>query len=662
MKVLYWLESIRAPWLDAVMLAISQLGGEILFMAIVIALFWCMDKRKGYYLMTVGFFGIVANQFLKLVFRVSRPWIRDPEFTIVEGARAGATGYSFPSGHTQNAAAVLGCPARMARKKGLKITLWVLYALVGISRMYLGVHTPYDVGVGVVMGLVLVFGLYPFFSEKNYKPQRMYVLLGVMLLSLGAYGRVKLHGIYDQQLLSRRSDSLITDSTNLVKTTAEALAGTNNSLRTKISSGLSSKSRSVKNTAAQMLTTGSSDQETLAFIVDTLSQAAVSKLKDDDEAQSALKIAVTEKLSAERDNIIATVLADTNAQIQAMSIEDVRRSLTMQTSGYTMMFYSILMLWVGGVLLALGVGLGLVRYLGSEDLRKKVTDIVEPMDYLLPFFFGVIVFTLYPMVRVFIMAFQQRYKLTGEFAGWGLGNFSDVLHGIGTNLPQAIGNTFLYVILIVPISTAIALLLAYLLNQKIKLRALFQTAYFLPMVTSATAVGLVWKYMFQENYGLINWLLSLFDVAKIPWLTKSAYSMAVMVIYGIWDALPFTIILLISGLQNIDDHYYTVAKVDGARAKRIFFRITVPLLSPTIGLVLIINSISAFKVFNSVVVLFSGSPGPNNNMYTMTYYIYEQINTSLEYGRAAAASLILFVIILLFTMLQRFIQRKWKYD
>ena len=490
----------------------------------------------------------------------------------------------------------------------------------------------------------------------------LFALLGVMLLSLGAYGRVKLHGIYDQQLLSRRSDSLITDSTNLVKTTAEALAGTNNSLRTKISSGLSSKSRSVKNTAAQMLTTGSSDQETLAFIVDTLSQAAVSKLKDDDEAQSALKIAVAEKLSTERDNIIATVLADTNAQIQAMSIEDVRRSLTMQTPGYTMMFYSILMLWVGGVLLALGVGLGLVRYLGSEDLRKKVTDIVEPMDYLLPFFFGVIVFTLYPMVRVFIMAFQQRYKLTGEFAGWGLGNFSDVLHGIGTNLPQAIGNTFLYVILTVPISTAIALLLAYLLNQKIKLRALFQTAYFLPMVTSATAVGLVWKYMFQENYGLINWLLSLFDVAKIPWLTKSAYSMAVMVIYGIWDALPFTIILLISGLQNIDDHYYTVAKVDGARAKRIFFRITVPLLSPTIGLVLIINSISAFKVFNSVVVLFSGSPGPNNNMYTMTYYIYEQINTSLEYGRAAAASLILFVIILLFTMLQRFIQRKWKYD
>ena len=247
-------------------------------------------------------------------------------------------------------------------------------------------------------------------------------------------------------------------------------------------------------------------------------------------------------------------------------------------------------------------------------------------------------------------------------SGWGLGNFRDVLFGVNTKLPQALGNTFLYVLLTVPISTVLSLVLAYLLNQKIKLRALFQTAYFLPMVTSATAVGLVWKFMFHDNYGIINWLLSLFGGAKVAWLTNPAFSMAVMVIYGVWDSLPFTIILLISGLQNIDDHYYTVAKVDGAKAKRIFFRITVPLLSPTIGLVLIINSISAFKVFNSVVVLFSGYPGPMYNMYTMTYYIYEQIKTNMEYGRAAAASLILFLFIFLFTMLQRFIQRKWKYD
>ena len=270
-------------------------------------------------------------------------------------------------------------------------------------------------------------------------------------------------------------------------------------------------------------------------------------------------------------------------------------------------------------------------------------------------------FTLYPMVRVFIMAFQERYKLTGEFNGWGLGNFNDVLFGVNTKLPQALGNTFIYVLLTVPISVALSIVIAYLLNQKIKLRALFQTAYFLPMVTSAVAVGMVWKFMFNGDYGIINWLLSLLGRSKIPWLTKPEFSMAVMVIYGIWDSLPMTIILLISGLQNIDEHYYTVAKVDGAKAKRIFFRITVPLLAPTIGLVLIINSISTSKVFNSAVVLFSGTPGPMYNMYTMVYYIYEQINTGLEYGRAAAASLILFGVVLVFTMLQRFIQRKWNY-
>lgn len=489
----------------------------------------------------------------------------------------------------------------------------------------------------------------------------LFTILAVFLISTGTYGRVKLHEIYNEQLNAKRSSTLINEANDRVKAAAEAEAPTK-SLRTKLSTGLSSKAKSTRNTASEMLANGASDEETIAFIVDTLSAAATSRLKNEKEDEAALKTAVNEALVKQRDEIIAAALTATNEQISSLSVDDVRSTLARGSENYVPMFYSVILLTVGIVLLVIGLFLGAVRFFGTEDFIQKVTDIVEPMDYLLPFFLGVIVFTLYPMVRVFIMAFQQRYKLTGEFAGWGLGNFVDVLTGVNTKLPQAIGNTFIYVLLTVPISTVISLLLAYLLNQKIKLRALFQTAYFLPMVTSATAVGLVWKFMFHENYGIINWLLSLFDAQKIPWLTEAAYSMAVMVIYGIWDSLPMTIILLISGLQNIDEHYYTVAKVDGARAKRIFFRITVPLLSPTIGLVLIINSISAFKVFNSVVVLFSGYPGPMYNMYTMTYYIYEQINTSMEYGRAAAASLILFIIILLFTMLQRFVQRKWTYD
>lgn len=486
-------------------------------------------------------------------------------------------------------------------------------------------------------------------------------VLGVLLLGWGAYGRVQLHKIYDARVTENHVKMLLSGVTDAVKAAAEAPAATT-AQRRPISNGLSSKARSAESSARERLAAGESDEDVLAAVYDTLADAAVSRLNEEDADQAALKVQVEAALAEQRETILADTVAAARQATDETSMDDIRKGIDRAAENYVPMYYSVLMLWTGAVCLIVGLALGAVRFFCGEEFQQKVTNIVEPMDYLLPFFFGVAVFTLYPMVRVFIMAFQERYKLTGEFNGWGLGNFRDVLYGVNTKLPQAIGNTFIYVLVTVPVSTALALALAYLLNQKIKCRALFQTAYFLPMVTSATAVGLVWKFMFHEHYGVINWILSLFGGPKLAWLTNPAFSMAAMIIYGVWDSLPFTIILLISGLQNIDGHYYTVARVDGAKALRIFFRITVPLLSPTIGLVLIINSISAFKVFNSVVVLFSGRPGPTYNMYTMTYYIYEQINGNMEYGRAAAASLILFVFIFLFTMLQRLIQRKWTYD
>lgn len=180
MHLLYFFEKLRMPWLDSIMLVITQFGGEILFMALAVGAFWCVSKRLGYYMLTVGFIGTIMNQALKLMFRISRPWIQDPNFTIVEGARADATGYSFPSGHTQNAAAVMLCPALLTKHKGLKIALWALYFLVAISRMYLGVHTPLDVGVSLVSGLVLVFALRPIFAKGEPSPRHMYLLMAVM--------------------------------------------------------------------------------------------------------------------------------------------------------------------------------------------------------------------------------------------------------------------------------------------------------------------------------------------------------------------------------------------------------------------------------------------------------------------------------------------------
>lgn len=180
MQFLYWLESLRNPALDAFFSLITHLGSETLFIAIAIVVFWCVGKKQGYYLMTVGFFGTVINQFLKLMFRIPRPWVRDPTFTIVESAREAATGYSFPSGHTQNAVSILGCPARFGKNKLLRIVFVMLILLTGLSRMYLGVHTPADVGVSLLVGAFLVFVLYPFFERGDEKPLRMYVAMGAL--------------------------------------------------------------------------------------------------------------------------------------------------------------------------------------------------------------------------------------------------------------------------------------------------------------------------------------------------------------------------------------------------------------------------------------------------------------------------------------------------
>lgn len=180
MELLYFFEKLRNPVADAFFSAITLLGSETLFLVIAIAVFWCVSKKTGYYLLTVGFFGIVINQLLKLVCRVPRPWVKDPDFTIVESARADATGYSFPSGHTQSVTASLGCPARASKNKLFRAAAILLILLTAVSRMYLGVHTLADVAVSLIIGSALVFLLYPLFERIDKKPIYMYALLSAM--------------------------------------------------------------------------------------------------------------------------------------------------------------------------------------------------------------------------------------------------------------------------------------------------------------------------------------------------------------------------------------------------------------------------------------------------------------------------------------------------
>ena len=193
MELLYWFESIRMPILDTLMSLITHLGEETFFMVAALYVFWCVDKRRGYYLLSVGFAGTLVSQWLKIACRIPRPWVLDPNFTIVESARAQAGGYSFPSGHTQSAVGWMGGIARFTRRWWLRAVCVVLLLLVSVSRMYLGVHTPADVGVGFVIAVVLVFALYPLIESTLWFPGRLYLIIGGMLAaSLAFVGFVEL--------------------------------------------------------------------------------------------------------------------------------------------------------------------------------------------------------------------------------------------------------------------------------------------------------------------------------------------------------------------------------------------------------------------------------------------------------------------------------------
>ncbi len=185
MPFLYFLESIRNPVFDALLALITHLGEETFFLVIAILFFWCINKREGYFILITGLVGTVVNQIAKLFFRIPRPWILDPNFDIIESARAEATGYSFPSGHTQNIAGTYGAISAYNPTKRKTAVCVTIIVLVAFSRMYLGVHTPLDVIVSLLVALALILLLRPVFAtEESFKRSMPYVVIGSVVLSL----------------------------------------------------------------------------------------------------------------------------------------------------------------------------------------------------------------------------------------------------------------------------------------------------------------------------------------------------------------------------------------------------------------------------------------------------------------------------------------------
>lgn len=192
MEFLYFLEKIRIPVLNEFMLAVTTLGEETAFLVIAMILFWCVDKYVGYYTLSVGFIGTIANQFMKLWFRIPRPWVQDPNFTILEQAREAASGYSFPSGHTQSAFGTFGSIAYTTKSKKIRIAAIVIPMLVALSRMYIGVHTPMDVGVSILVAIALVVALKPVVLCNNHRWMPC-LLGGMLLIAIGFLSFVELY-------------------------------------------------------------------------------------------------------------------------------------------------------------------------------------------------------------------------------------------------------------------------------------------------------------------------------------------------------------------------------------------------------------------------------------------------------------------------------------
>ncbi len=282
--------------------------------------------------------------------------------------------------------------------------------------------------------------------------------------------------------------------------------------------------------------------------------------------------------------------------------------------------------------------------------------------YLLPAILFLGVFMVYPLIDVFIYSFEEGYNSASQtYFGVGTYNYSHVLHD--TYFLQALKNTFILVIFTVPISTGIALLIAVGLSSIKKLRELYQTVYFLPYVTNTLAVGLVFMILFKQTEytdGLANLVLGLFGMEPVDFIGGPYWAkMFVLCFYTVWVVMPFKVLILTSALASVNQNYYNAAKVDGTSRFRIFTRITLPMISPTIFYLVITGFIGAFKAYSDAVALF-GTELNEAGMNTIVGYVYDMLyGSSGGYpSYASAAAIILFAIVLTITCINLLISRK----
>lgn len=285
--------------------------------------------------------------------------------------------------------------------------------------------------------------------------------------------------------------------------------------------------------------------------------------------------------------------------------------------------------------------------------------------YLLPAMLFLGIFMVYPLIDVFIYSFEEGYNSASQtYYGTGMYNYSYVLHD--PYFLQAIRNTFILVVITVPLSTLLALLISVALSSVKALKKLFQTIYFLPYVTNTLAVGLVFMILFKKTAysdGLINLVLNLFGQGPVDFIDGPYWAkMLVLCIYTIWIVMPFKVLILTSALASVNQNYYNAARVDGTSRFRIFIRITLPMISPTVFYLIITGFIGAFKAYSDSVALF-GTDLNAAGMNTIVGYVYDMLygNGGGYPSYASAAAILLFVIVLTITCINLLVSKKHVY-
>lgn len=248
-------------------------------------------------------------------------------------------------------------------------------------------------------------------------------------------------------------------------------------------------------------------------------------------------------------------------------------------------------------------------------------------------------FSVYPLLGILDISVKEGFRFfTGAFASYGAGNFATVLSD--RDFWRAMGLTAGYCALVTIVSTVVSVCVTYLLHRDARVRRLFQSVLFLPIITSLTAIGLTWRFMFNDTFGLVNRVIIALGGTGVDWLTSSGGSWMLLVLFGIWSAVPTSVLMLVSAVQQMDGRWGVTALIDGVSESRFFAKVTLPVIAPRIALVVLFNAIDSARVFGELFPLFNGRPGPVYNLVTAVYYLYDLMFGRGEYGLAAAAAVI----------------------